>query len=354
MRKSWKRSAAFTLIELLVVIAIIAILIGLLLPAVQKVREAASRLKCQNNLKQWGLALHNYATDRGTFPYGADVNNIPYTTWLLPYIEQGNLANSTDGGLNPTSLNANGAGYLWAKTKLALIQCPSDPVTYYPNGSDTVFANSYHYNVGTWNYLTPGGVFDGPMPISTGVVVATNATVGSPSPVKILDITDGTSNTAAIAEVLNSNRIVGFPNSYHNYRTACWPDDGVGTTPANGVTAQVVPGTTTMAQARTKFMAMLNVPYSQYTTLYRWQGLPWNDGSVWREGYNHLLPPNTGCFYKDIATIGQYVRPPTSNHTGGVNVVFCDGSVRFITNNVDPDAWTAAGSRAGGEPLNLQ
>ncbi|MDB5310520.1 MAG: hypothetical protein JWO38_4722 [Gemmataceae bacterium] len=333
------RHRAFTLIELLVVIAIIAILLGLLLPAVQKVREAANRAKCANNLKQWGLGLHNYHTALNTFPYGCDALMIPWTTKLLPYLEQGPLANSIDNGLTPESLNANGYNLLWAKTKIPQLLCPADPNHTYDAGpGDTTYSNNYHYNIGTWQVLTPDNKEDGPFPIQGGGN-SQNGAVGLGAPVRILDITDGTSNTGALAEVINSTRALASTDPWYNGRNACWSD--------GGVTSSAVPGTTTMAQARAQFLAKLPGPL---TGIYRWQGIPWNDGSVWRQGYNHLLPPNTGCFYRnDGKSYGLYVRPPTSYHPGGVNVMFCDGSVRFVPDGIDPDAWTAAGSKAGGE-----
>ncbi|HEY1190193.1 MAG TPA: H-X9-DG-CTERM domain-containing protein, partial [Gemmata sp.] len=120
------------------------------------------------------------------------------------------------------------------------------------------------------------------------------------------------------------------------------------------VTVGILATPVSMSQARAQFMARMSAPL---TGIYRWQGIPWNDGSVWRQGYNHLLPPNTGCFYDNVtsgfANIGLYVRPPTSNHSGGVNIMLCDGSVRFVTDGIDPDTWTAAGSKSGGEVLTL-
>ncbi|OWK39401.1 hypothetical protein FRUB_05964 [Fimbriiglobus ruber] len=338
------------MIELLVVIAIIAILIGLLLPAVQKVREAASRVKCQNNLKQWGVALHNYHSAIGSFPYGCDSVMVPYSIWLLPYIEQTALANATSNGLTITSENENQYNILWAMIKVPQLVCPSEQCsTYNYSSTVTVYGNNYHYNIGTWQILS-GNKPDGSFPVaalkangspSDG---AANGTVGARSPVRITDITDGTSNTGGLAEVINSDKSQAAGSSWWNGRNTCWAD--------GGVTSSVVPGTTTMAQARAMFMAKITSPMTGST--YSWQAFPWNDGSVWRQGYNHLLPPNSGCFWRnDGASYGLYVRPPTSYHPGGVNVMLCDGSVRFVADSIDPDAWTAAGSIAGGETNEL-
>jgi prepilin-type N-terminal cleavage/methylation domain-containing protein/prepilin-type processing-associated H-X9-DG protein len=168
IRLRCSRRRGFTLIELLVVIAIIAVLIGLLLPAVQKVREAASRAKCQNNLHQLGLAMHSYHDVNHAFPPAfAKPSNYGWSVWILPYVEQTNLSNT----LNPygTKLSLNAATTL----KLSVFVCPSDP------GGDF---NNYFGGYSKSNYVVSEQVSDG----------------GSAIPMAA--ITDGTSNTLMIGE----------------------------------------------------------------------------------------------------------------------------------------------------------
>ncbi len=359
------RRCGFTLVELLVVIAIIAVLIGLLLPAVQKVREAAARIKCTNNMKQIALAFHNYENSNGTLPGGcydppgtitsagtlADSGGGALSALVaaMPYLEQA----SGFALFNPEELpftTANGTGTtqndIASKQHIKSFLCPSDPQQ---GGNDSALPFgwcNYHVNCGTWAGVIPPGAtqarWDGPFgapfsPSDQNADTSEAVNITPLPPVALVQITDGTSNTAMLAEVPN-----GLGNSTGPAtKFDCLSGGGTGGTLLSAQASYSPPNLTFSSGS------LIN----DWTPYWRFRGYPFSDGSPWRTWYNHLLPPNSTCWQPGEWWLA--VMPAGSYHTGGVNTAFCDGSVRFISASVNPVAWLYAGGRDDGQPSEL-
>jgi prepilin-type N-terminal cleavage/methylation domain-containing protein/prepilin-type processing-associated H-X9-DG protein len=329
---------AFTLIELLVVIAIIAVLIGLLLPAVQKVREAAARVKCQNNLKQLALALHNYDSGNGSLPpaFRGDGVPIPYfSSWsvlaeLNPYLEQTNIYNRMDlkqQTYETTSpFNITAANQFAVQQVVPLFLCPSDKMQPVTTGS------AYGVPVlGPTNYVFCNGTgTNGGSPWDAdGVFIAKKR-------FRVSDIPDGTSNTAFASE-----SILGDGT-----------ESASGPAPAPLDTVYAYLGGAPLSEGACAAAAKWNVE--------RLRGFMWASGEIRCASYNHYYPPNAtvaDCVTFDLRP-GQTLytangwRASRSRHAGGVNLALADGSVRFVTNSIDLATWRALSTREGGEVLN--
>ena len=216
------RTKGFTLIELLVVIAIIAILIGLLLPAVQKVRSAAARMSCSNNLKQLGIGLHAYHDVQGGLPPGK-TNGYSGMAFLLPYIEQQNVFNMINFSVKASDASNNAA----RATEIKILHCPADR-TDSPVGTA---GTSYRFNQG-YNILYSGIPDTNPTKSNYGMPPA-DGPFWDNSAVRLTDISDGTSSTAAMSEKLKGDwsdsivtgadtfLLLDYPNNPDWWNTSC-------------------------------------------------------------------------------------------------------------------------------------
>lgn len=348
----------FTLIELLVVIAIIAVLIALLLPAVQSAREAGRRAQCINNLKQIGIAIHNYAGTNLVLPFGKGLcygsqpfctNTYPgaanYARWsahsqLLNYLEGGNLYNSINFAIPPETPGMGGdvafmppyqnnsrENMTCSLTQVNTFLCPSDGgqamLGAWPGG------NNYLGNLQTWACDLSDDFPSTALPSETqqGIFYYRSS-------VRLAAVSDGLSNTAFFSE-----KIRGTGSNDPDARSDSLITPGTVDTNPTPIDAVYLrcQGTSAMTTLR----------------LTKRQGMTWVMGEMCCTSYNHVGPPNSRTcagtgFPGNMANMPMQV-PPSSYHPGGANVLMGDGSVRFVKSTVSVQTWRALGTRAGGE-----
>ena len=320
-----KRRAGFTLVELLVVIAIIGVLVGLLLPAVQAAREATRRMQCKNNLKQLGLALHNYEGVFKSIPPSMCINfdGSEYDEWgpqarLLPYIEQANVQNLIDFQktykVQPQVV----------KTRIPVFLCPSE-INDRPSGADGLeqYPLNYGGNMGTWLVFNPSKRSGG-----NGVFVPN-------SRMRFSQVTDGLSHTLAFSEVKAFQAIL---------KTGGAPPVSI---PSAPLQIAVFGGSNFEAD-------------DGHTE--------WVEGRVHQDGFTSTFAPNTKVPYQsrgklfdvdytseeegDSASVVTYAAVGSrSYHTGIVNSVLMDGSVQSISENIDLNTWRNLSARDDGQVL---
>jgi prepilin-type N-terminal cleavage/methylation domain-containing protein/prepilin-type processing-associated H-X9-DG protein len=353
MRKQSR--GGFTLIELLVVIAIIAVLIALLLPAVQAAREAARRAQCVNNLKQLGLAVHNYITQTNAFPpFAENYSSVGYwQAWpmgwaavMLPGMEQVPMYNSLNfiyGGWDAQNTTVT-------RSQVPTLVCPSED-----KGSPSWPGTKINYvaNLGgpssiqTWTGILVALKNDN-NGNSGGLMNGNCASFGTES------VTDGLSNTAMFSERL-------VPPYGWNSASPVYPGNKLAIRFMFNTSMSVTPDLNSPAQALQFVQVCQSIPGTTSAYVggsYQYTGFMWDAAACntneANTGYNHYNTPNLlSCMASNTQStaLGGYmdIITATSNHSGGVNTGFGDGSVKFIKSSVNLQTWWALGSRNQGE-----
>lgn len=360
-----KTQAGFTLVELLVVIAIIGILVGLLLPAVQAARESARRMQCSNNLKQLGLALHNYHDAHKVFPLnmagggvrgGANCTSGFYSwlTYILPQIEQANIYNTIDFNIEmadsgtchnvfAASISESHANAAAARSIVPTFLCPSDPAGHAnaaAMGTANPASDSYAGNAG-WPSWSTGiaGERSAPNAPYNGIISMATPAVDVPwhpsRGIRFGDVTDGLTHTTAISE-----RLIIQAQSVFEVR---------------GEDPRALSHHST-ERPRSQAGIARNCELSHRDLFHSiFQGRAWISGwTLTSPTFMHIYGPNSwNCHFHGGEGTGDNVVTPSSNHTGGVNLAMCDGSIHFVSDSIDQQVWWLLGSRNDGQVASL-
>jgi prepilin-type N-terminal cleavage/methylation domain-containing protein/prepilin-type processing-associated H-X9-DG protein len=347
----------FTLIELLVVIAIIAVLIALLLPAVQAAREAARRVACVNNMKQLGLALHNYHDVVGSFPMGASLaayaapgqysakQNFSCLAAMLPQLGETAIFNAINFSWGCEDSNTILCYYINAtgtNVKINEFCCPSDPNAGVPDHNNTPNTCNYYGSIGTtmnlYNNTTSVATLNQP---STGIFTWESS-------YGVRDVIDGTSNTIAFAEGLVGNQSYALGGKR------------IGLTSVTGIptAALVLDGSANQANTMAA-IAACDKAWQTKTggSLDNQRGENWAHGCQDMTLFNTIVTPNhnndtwLNCGYTSSGAMST-LSNSDSFHPGGVNVTMADGSVKFIKDSINQRTWWTLGTKSNGEVID--